>query len=112
MCSKFGVMTFVIKLLFIVVYASLYDVIALDTVQPVAPLADDLRSSTISQSSVSRPSIIDDNERSVISGAAFLLTQPALPSNEHAVSKVQVWGCSNFGSVKDVATRSRGPSST
>ena len=107
-------MTFVIKLLFIVVYASLYDVIALDTVQPVAPLADDLRSSTISQSSVSRPSIIDDNERSVISGAAFLLTQPALPSNEHAVglSKVQVWGCSNFGSVKDVATRSRGPSST
>jgi len=40
-----------------------FAVTALDTVQPVAPLADDLRGSTISQGSVFRPNVIDGSDR-------------------------------------------------
>jgi len=56
--------------LFTVVCVSRYVVTALDEMQPVTPLADDPRGSTTSQSSASRPKIIDDSERSVISSSS------------------------------------------
>jgi len=43
----------------------------LDAAQPVAPLADDLRGSTVSQGNVSRPVVIDDSDRSVTAQRPF-----------------------------------------
>jgi len=83
-------------LLLTVVYLSQYMICLLDVIQPVAPLADSRRGSSVTQGGVSRPNVIDDSERSVIT-----VRIATMPFTTHAISSVSIFWSGNSGLLKE-----------